>query len=416
MKLKTDHIRKLIYIHIFMVPVFLFLWDTLGLPWWLSYAFDLLVALEVAMTARNMQRTFRRAGCADVLAYFAIFAFVLLLTQIINLVPVVQAVLAYRRIFRFFAFFAVCAVLLKIRDVEKIFSLMVKLQGINLALTIFQRFGLGVSQDNMGGIFGTAGGVNGYTNIYLCLICTFSTVMYLGKKAKLKELIWVLGSSLLIAALAELKLFFIEVPLIVLAVILLSKPSRKTVQIIFFSALGLVVALFLFARWFPEHMKVFLDAARFSSYVSDEIAGYKIGRLNAFSTINELFFKDDILANLMGFGFGNCEDGSVFYGKYSHYHYTWFTHQVTFLETGYIGIVLYSAFYGLIFLRAALAKKKHPQSYGYLTITQVICLLSFIWMLYNQSQRTESAYLVFWVYAIPIILGKETVFQKLENK
>jgi hypothetical protein len=266
---------------------------------------------------------------------------------------------------------------------------------------------LGVEQDNMGGIFGTASGVNGYTNIYLCLICTFSTVMYLGKKAKLKELIWVLGSSLLIAALAELKLFFIEIVLIVLAAILLSKPSRKTVQIIFFSALGMVAALALFARLFPEHMEVFMDAARFSSYVSDEIAGYRIGRLNAFTTINKLFFKNDILANLIGFGFGNCESGSAFYEQYEHYHYTWFTHQVTFLETGYLGIILYSAFYGLIFLHAAMAKKKNQEYFGYLTMTQIICLLSILWMLYNQSQRTESAYLVFWVYAIPVILEKE---------
>lgn len=407
MKLRTDHIRKLIYIHIFLVPAFLLLWNSLGLPWGISYVFDLFVLLEFAMAARNIQRTFRRGDGRDILWYFVIFAFFLLLTQIVNLVPLHLSLAAYRRIFRFFAFFIACAVLLKVRDVEKLFSLMVKAQTINLVLTIFQRFVMNAKQDNMGGIFGTADGVNGYTNIFLCLICTFSIVMYLGKKVKLKNVIWVLGSSLLIAALAELKLFFIETVLIVLAAILLSKPSRKTVQIICFSALGLAVALMLFAKWFPEHMAIFLDSTLFASYVGDAISGYSIGRLNAFSTINKLFFKNDILNNLFGFGFGNCESGSAFYQRYSDYHYTWFTHQVTFLETGYIGMILYAFFYGLIFVHSAVMKKRSQEYFGYLTIVQVICLLSIVWMIYNQSQRTESAYLVFWVYAIPVILEKE---------
>ena len=404
MFIRSNFIRKMIVCHIGLLLVFLFLWSVLGLPWSAIYIFDLLVCVEFAWIFRDVQTVMKRIGFWHVIPYLLAFALYLLLTQIANVVSLPLMALAYRRVFRFYLFYFACAVLLNVDTVEKLLDFLVKLQPVNLLLTLFQYFVQRLGQDNLGGLFGVENGANAYSNIFLCIVCTHMVIRYLAKKEKLMPMLLTLGSSLIIAALAELKIFFVEIIIIILLAVLLSNPSARTVKIIAFGACGFVGALMLLGQLFPEHMAILLSLARLAEYTSEAIYGYRISRLGAFSDINQIFFKGDIARNLFGYGFGNCETGSAFYEKYEKYSYTWFTHQVTFLETGYIGVLLYLLFFVMVYIHATISKKANPENAHYYSFTQIICVLCAVWFVYNQALRMELGYLIFFALAIPAVV------------
>lgn len=402
MKINSNSIRKLISAHVFLVMIFVFLWSVIGLPWNAIYIFDLLVCIEFAWALSGIQPVLRRTRLTKLIPFFAIYVLYLILTQVINFVSPVLSVMAYRKTFRFYMFFFACAVLLTKDGIDKIMNMLVKMQIPNLALTMYQYLAQGIRQDSLGGVFGIERGVNAYSNVFLCLICTYMVIKYLEKRVKLLPMLLVIGSALIISALAELKVFYIEIIVIALLAVLLSHPSARTIKTIVFVTVGVVMAITLLGKLFPEHLAILVNFALFMQYATESISGYNISRLNAFSEINKLFFKDSVGRNLFGYGFGNCESGSEFYQRYSSYHYTWFTHQVTFLETGYVGIILNVAFYGLIFMFSTKSKKINPENAFYYTFAQIISVLCLIWMMYDQTLRIEAAYLVFLALAIPV--------------
>lgn len=409
MKFNSDSVRKLIIAHLFLVSVFLFFWSMLGLPWELIYIFDLFVAVEFLWVMRSVQRVMRRVKLYQMIPYLILFILYLFLTQLFSFTSLGLAVMAYRRIFRFVLFYFACAVLLEKKSIDKIIRLMLMLQAVNFVLTLYQYFFQGLSQDYLGGIFGIERGANAYSNTFLCIICTYMIVAYLDKRVRFWPMMLTLGSSLLISALAELKVFFVEIVVIVLAAVLMSRPSIRTIKIILFGAAGFVGAMAVLAKLFPEHMAILLSWALFSEYTTEAIHGYNISRLNAFSDINRIFFEGDVIRNLFGYGFGNCETGSAFYDVYEKYHYTWFSHQVTFLETGYVGVILYGIFYVLVYLHAAKSRKINPENKHYYTLTQISCIISPMWFVYNQSMRVESAYYIFFVMAIPVAIRNDWI-------
>lgn len=402
MKINSNSIRKLISAHVFLIMIFTFLWSVIGLPWNAMYIFDLLVCLEFAWALSGIQPVLRRTRLTKLIPFFAIYVLYLILTQVINFVSPVLSVMAYRKTFRFYMFFFACAVLLTEDGIGKIMNMLVKMQIPNLVLTMYQYFVQGISQDALGGIFGIEKGVNAYSNVFLCLICTYMVIKYLEKRVKLLPMLLVIGSALIISALAELKVFFVEIIVIVLLAVLLSHPSARTIKTIAFVTGGFAVAITLLGKVFPEHLAILSSITLLTQYTTETLYGYNISRLNAFSEINDIFFKDNAVRNLFGYGFGNCESGSEFYQRYSSYHYTWFTHQVTFLETGYVGIIFNIAFYGLIFMFSTKSKKINPENAFYYTFSQIISVLCLIWMMYDQSLRSEAAYLVFLALAIPV--------------
>jgi O-antigen ligase len=77
------------------------------------------------------------------------------------------------------------------------------------------------------------------------------------------------------------------------------------------------------------------------------------------------------------------------------------------LETGILGIFLYAIFYLLSFCHAGKIKKNKPDLGEYCVMVQIVDIFCFIWMMYNQSLRSECAYYVFFVLSIPIIIGRE---------
>lgn len=416
MIINTKIVWKLIMLHLLLIPVFMFARSALGLPHGIFYLLDLMLCLELILVPRRLKDTLRAVKFRQLIPYLLLYTLFLLLTQLFHFESPVVSLMAYRRIYRFYIFYVVCMVLLRECDVEKILQMMLKLQVPNVVLTLYQCFVLKVHQDNMGGIFGTTVGVNAYTNVYLCVICIYVLSAYFSGKKTLKSVALVCGSSLMIGALAELKMFFLEMPMIVVLAMIFLRPERKQLKVLGIGVLEYAVAWLIFAKMYPAHAEVLTEGENFVSYTTEVIQGYNISRLNAFADINEIFFHGDILSNLFGYGFGNCESGSAFYEMYSSYNYTWFTHQVTFLETGYVGLFLYALFYVLVFFHAVKCRKKDPENKHYYVFTQIICVLCAPWLMYNQAMRMEPAYMIFFALATPAIVRKEPYLLQKEKE
>lgn len=410
-KITGNSIKIIIYIEIVFVLVYQILVSHLGLPSSISYLCDVcnVPIIIYVLNIKNKQKLINSMGARSLLICVIALTVVITVSDLINVVRPALILAAYRNTYRFFLFFLACLLVLEKDDIEKIFSIMYKLQVVNVLLTLYQYFILHKSQDYLGGIFGMQAGCNAYTNIYLCLLLVYVLVKYVYKKGNVRELVWIIVSSLMIAALAELKVFFVEFVLIILLAIVLSRPSAKTIKILAFSAIGFVMGLNVFSKVFPEAYADLINIDQLIEYNTTVIWGYNISRWGAFRQINELFFNGSILLNLLGLGFGNCEYSvypiftSDFYHRYGNYHYRWFAHQTWFLEGGYLGFGLFLLFFILVFIWGTKIKSRMEGAREYALMAQLTSVVTIISLWYNASSRVEIAYILFFALAAPYI-------------
>lgn len=417
MKITKNTIRKIIYIEVVFTLVYQTLISLIGAPSSISYFFDAcnVVVLLFVLIKRNKQNIVSSIGAKQIMYIVICLSLSLLVGDILNVVKPTLIVWAIRNNYRFFLFFFACALVLTYKDVEKIFGIICWFQIPNVLLTIYQFIVLGKKQDYLGGIFGMQQGCNAYTNVFLCAIVAFTIAKYISKKTDLKNLVWIIVSSLSIAAVAELKVFFIEFIVVALFSILLSKPTSKTIKILFGSVAGLAVGLYTFSQVFPDAYQDLININRLVEYNTTVVWGYNISRWGAFKEINNIFFNNSLFLNLFGFGFGNCEYSSVpiftsdFYKAYGSYHYRWFAHQTWFLETGYIGFGLFLLFFVFIFIWALKEKNRMKQANEYILGAQLLSLVAIISLWYNNSTRVEISYLLFFALATPFAVRRSMI-------
>ena len=403
-------VQRIIIFHLLALIAIIFSISQFNLPYSVTYLLDAFVIIEFLFARRKIKTVFRLSKGLYVLRYFLLFIVFLIFLQLFNFVPINLSLKAFRRILRFFLFYFSCSCLVDKERIDSTMKMLCKLQILNFILTLYQRFSLNYLPDNAGGIFGTAKGVNGYSNIYFCVICIFIISEYLSKKTNFNAVFSIVGSSLLLSALIELKFFFIEIIAIVVFAIFLSNPSKRTILFMAFFSVGIILSLKLLAKYFPEHFLILLNRDLFIEYTTGTTLGYNISRLNAFNEINSLFFDNNILKELFGLGFGNCDSGSAFYNRYSSYHYTWFTHQLTYLETGHIGLALHLLFFFLVFFHATKNKGRFNENKHYFLMTQISCVVCTMCFFYNQSIQTECAYLIYYLLSFPVIIMKNSSF------
>lgn len=96
--------------------------------------------------------------------------------------------------------------LLDISDVLEIIPKLKKIYIINFFICLVE-FGLGYSGDNIGGIFGTQSGCNGYLNLFLIVVSAIYVTEYLEKKIGLMRIMLAIVSCFFLMAIAELKVW-----------------------------------------------------------------------------------------------------------------------------------------------------------------------------------------------------------------
>ena len=287
-----------------------------------------------------------------------------------------------RNNFRFYgAFFGF--LLLEREERAEIWRGLEKLFWVNFCLALAEFALFGCKGDYLGGLFGTEKGCNGGLNLFLLVMVARSLE---NRDEKTGRCLAKCTAALLLAALAELKFFFVE-----FAVLLVFTGFRGKKAVVFGAFLALAGGVYLLGRFFPE----FAGWLRISSIweTAADPAGYAsvgdLNRLNAVSGIERRVFSS-VWDSLFGLGLGNCDVSSLFFFTtpfsrwYGHLHYSWMSHAFWYLEGGWLGLVFFFGFFCLVMVGKGEKLAR---------ILAAMCLLVGI---YNASLRTEAAFLVYF--------------------
>ena len=314
-----------------------------------------------------------------------------------------------RNTFRFYVAFFIFSIFTSEEWAEKLFKLLDIVFWINFFVSIIQFVLLGVKQDYLGGIFGTMGGTNGYTLIFLCIIVSRSLLLTFNAQEKTLICVLKITASLLVAAMAEMKFYYIAFIIILAITSVLTKISRKKIILLIISIIGILLGSVLLSVLFDEFenfisLKNIWDAATKENYASQK----DINRLSAIITLSKNYVTT-IHEQLFGLGLGNCDTSSIsifnskFYQTHSFLHYTWFSSAMLFLENGIFGLIMYFSFF---FICGFSAFKKIREKTGNLIFCQmaiVMAVMCCIFTVYNSSLRIDSAYMAYFVLALPFM-------------
>lgn len=400
---------------ILMLPfAFALLVELIGLPYMVRYSVDVMwvLAFFYILLAQRKKHEGSTGKLARLILCFFIYTALVYIVQF-------QSPLYYlwgvRCNFRFFVAFFAFAMFLKAEDVPYYFKIFDFLFWVNVAVSLYQYFSLGLEQDNLGGIFGSVTGVNGYTTIFFSIILAKSVLNYLEKKERLLMLLLKSAAALLVAALAELKFFFVLFGLIVVLATFFTNFTWRKVWVLAGSLAAVLAFAVLLETLFPV-FKGFLSMEFVTEY-ADSDKGYTgrgdINRLNAIATINEEWLKSG-WQQMFGMGMGNCDSAGFdflvtpFYESFGRMHYTWFYYAFLYLETGWIGLAFYWGFFVLAFFEIwKIEKRSEGVIKSYCRLARVLSICCIVLSVYNIGLRMEAAYMMFFALAIPFALDRE---------
>lgn len=321
----------------------------------------------------------------------------------------------FRNNFRFYAaFFAFCAFLRQEEGEDYLRKLDILFR-LNIPVTLVQYFLLGKAGDYLGGIFGTRQGCNAYTNVFFCIVVARSLVRFLDRQESGRSCFCKCFWALLLAALAELKFFFLEFGVIAVLAAAWSDTSRRKTGVILGAALGVMAGAALLGVLFPSFSGWFSLNWLLEAAGSDR--GYTssgdLNRLNSIAKINRWFFGSP-WQRLLGLGLGNCDTSAFaflntpFYRNFGHIHYTWMSVSFWYLEGGWLGLSFFFGFFVLVF-RAAGKLERGCTGAGkcHCRMARILAVLCCMIAVYNASLRTEAAYMMYFVLALPIMRKRE---------
>lgn len=413
-------IKTLIVFQFFFVFFYSGICDLTKIPKTISYFVDVMNIILLIYMLLDRARNKKISNLKLNAVYLSCIGLCLicLSTSFIHSVNPLLVVWAVRNELRFFPFLFAAILYLSFEDIKLVINCLFKLQILNVIISLIQFKFFGYEQDRLGGIFGVTVGCNSLTNVYFCFLMTIAVCYYLRNKMSFIKMALTIVSCLLIGALAELKVIYGEFALIVVFVLILSKKSMKSMTILTTSIIGLFASLLLFEIVFPGWASQMTGISEYLNVGFSTGGGYELSRLGAITDINTVWFHDDPILNIFGYGFGYCEYSafsfftSDFSVMYFNYHYTWFSLQKFFLECGYVGLIGYSIVIISMFTWITRKKRIYGDKDGLGSYGQIFCGLMVIYFIYNSTLRTECGYLAYLFLAIPFIYYKSIAQNK----
>lgn len=401
----------LIYLQLFYCCINKFLISQLHISSASNYVTDALTLLIFAYAILIYCSHIKKLGISLPIIFACSLLIVGTISAMAHQVDLLLLVWSYRNIFRFFLFFFSCVVLLEEEDIYNLLKMFTGFFWANVLVVSFQRWVQGYYQDNLGGLFGTDMGCNGYMNTFLCMYLAYIAVSYIAKKMSFIYFMAVSAGSLYIAALSELKFVFMEYVIILFLCVLLSRANKRVLLMALGAVVGLFVGIQLFNMLFPGwefSLEQILDYAGKGGYSTEN----DLNRLTALQEITQQFFVNP--ADLLfGFGMGSCETSSFFNSKFflqygDLLHYTYLSHAFMLLENGWVGLILYLGFFVSIFGISRKYQKTFEEKDTVLFIVgEIAAIISILHMIYNNTLRVEnSGYIAFFFLAIPFIYRK----------
>lgn len=412
--------RNLIYLLIIYVCIYKFINTQLGAPSFISYFIDLIMFFLIVINFKYL--LFNKLRCYKTFLFwvstFLIFSIITLIIRQNNFLLFLWAA---RNNFRFFIFLLLSSILLEVKDIEKIFSILFRILWINVFVCTFQFFVQGYKGDYCGGLFGIEQGSNAYMNILLLTVTIISIVKYILKQKSFVSSSFIILACTYIASLSELKIYVIELAIILILLFLFTRISFRKLIIIFVGIFTVHIAIKLIIFYNPQWQEFF----NFSNIIENftRTSGYTgsgdLNRFTGISTISDSFLinKTDLL---MGKGLGSCEYSSFefltseFYKNYYYLHYQWFYSTFMFIECGYIGLSLLIGFYIISFIYSTKLKKVYTGRFNqYNIICQIFSICCIFLIFYDCSLRMEISYIAYFIISIPIIISNEC--KKISN-
>ena len=397
---------------VFLPFVFGCLTDVFKLPSAVKFVSDFLIIVSIIVVVlrsfsggRLMVSRIMLPISLLILTFF-IYTFV---GYILNFQSAFYYIWGIRNNFRFFAAFFIFVYFFDQDLADASLKMFDVLFWIHTAVTLFQFFVLGYDQDFLGGIFGVQKGCNGYVIAFMSVVIIRSVLLYMNGKETVLACGLKCGASLLISALAELKVFFfIFIFILIVSAAITEFSARKATLMIIVSILLMVASTLLVALFenFENFFSLdFLIKELFrENYASDE----DMGRFTSVPIICKRFLTTPF-DQLFGMGLGNCDTSTIplfntaFYDRYVDLHYSIFSISFMFIETGWIGLTLYISFFVACFI---FAFKSYKQKRGNLLFNQIgiiMSLLCFVLLFYNSSLRTEAGYMIYFALSLPFI-------------
>lgn len=393
--------------------------DLLRIPAGIKYILDfawvsaLILLIPANSHVRTVNAKFQTLSLWLWPVFFAVYA---VLLYIPNYQSGLYLLWGIRNNFRYYVAFAAFSTFLSTEDVNDYFGFFEKLFWLNAVVMMVQYFALEIDGDHLGGLFGTDFGCNGYTNLFMAVVLTRSAVMYLEGQEKLKSCAFKYLTATVLAALAELKGFFIEAIVIVVMAVVLTNFSWRKIGFALAGILTILIGSSVLVLLFPGSTD-FLTIEKILK-ITGSTGGYTstgdLNRLTALSEIDNRFF-DTWSLKLFGYGLGNCDVASYdflttpFYVANGWIHYTWLSTAFMYLETGWIGLIFFFGFFVLAYMNARKIERVCTGvSRTYCRIAKIMAILCVVVAIYNSSLRTEAGYMAYFVLSVPSIVAKNT--------
>lgn len=377
------------------------------------YVLDFVWAMLLALMGVQRMRN-NRKRTSVIAIWILVFLIYTAMVYIVQYQSAFYYLWGLRNNFRFFVAFFAFTAFLKADDIKGLFKFFDIVFWINLAVSLYQFFALELSGDYLGGIFGVEKGTNAYTNIFFVIMFTKDIIFYLEKKVKISTCVLKSIAMLLIAALAELKFFFVEFVLIIAFASLFTNFTWRKILVILGGAVAVVTFAALLGTLFPI-FKGFLSLDYFfETGLSDN--GYTssgdLNRLNAIAKINQYWLKTP-WQRLFGLGLGNCDTANFafletpFYESYGTMHYTWISYAMMYLECGWIGLIFYFGFFVLLYIfMRRMEKRSTGIAASYCRMGRILALMCMLIAIYNSSLRTEAGYIMYFALSVPFVMCK----------
>ena len=296
----------------FWIVALPFLWglffQLLSLPSLIKYTADLAwLGLLCFMVFRNKIEVKKKIFPLVIL--IVVFFLYSLILYLVNFQSIFYFLWGVRNNFRFYVLFFAVMLYIQERDAERALQLFDVLFWINLPVTLIQYFVFGYEQDFLGGIFGVESGANGTTIIFFTIVLSKSLIQYMERKESLGLCASKCTTALFIAALAELKFFFVFFVGILIMTAFLTEFSWR--KLLIFAAGGALVtatsALLVTLFGFQDFLSLenIWEVATQKHYSSEQA----VNRLSAIPTLAETVVPE-FWDRLLGLGLGNCDHSS----------------------------------------------------------------------------------------------------------
>lgn len=394
-----------------------FLVGDLGMPPVANYVCDGLLLLAMLLALRRPREGYVPSRMLKRVAMLLLcFWIVATVSALLNSVSPVLYLWACRNTFRLFGMLFCCVRLFNRDDVFGIIKFIIVFFWINLVACIYQYFALGTGQDNTNGFFGTGSGGNAMMVILMFVVSALCLFGYSFRKKCMAELIATLVGCCFLAAIAELKVYYILLVLLIGLSVVLNRPSFRNIAIVALSLAALFVGVRLLEAYNPGFSGFFsLENIIESSSVGGYSNEGELNRLTAVSSL-DLMFMDGTADRAFGLGFGAGQFTQFFESPlYSVWgealHWTWFTDAAIFLETGYVGLVIYVSLFAVIAVQAVRMRTRAESDRWLVSACASVAAVCLALIVYNCSLTVDpSCYFIGMMLAFPYILGMEGAY------